>query len=76
MYSLLTLSWSFEYDIELLHVIVDERYLIVTHHELHDIRLYSSLRTAHLATTSRSTPRIWLLGLKMLAQFVFLKFDV
>lgn len=52
----LTLSWAFENDIEFLHVIVDQRHLVVAHHELHDIRLYSALGTAHLATDTRHPP--------------------
>lgn len=52
----LTLSWAFEYDIELLHVVIHQRHFVVAHHELHDICLYSSLWTAHLATYSRLSP--------------------
>jgi len=55
MSSLLTLRGPFEYDVELLHVIIDQRHFIVAHHELHDIRLYSSLGTAHLATPHQAT---------------------
>lgn len=53
--SLLTLSRALEYDIEFLHVVIDERDLVVTHHELHDIGLYPSLRTAHLASPRQAT---------------------
>lgn len=46
----LTLAGTFEDDIELLHIVVDQSHLIVAHHELHDIRLYPSLWATHLAT--------------------------
>ena len=44
----LTLCRTFEDDIELLHIVVDQCDLVIAHHELHDICLYSPLRTAHL----------------------------
>lgn len=46
----LTFFRTFEDHIKLLHVVVDQCYLVVTHHELHDVRLDPSLRTTHLAT--------------------------
>lgn len=45
----LTLWRSFENHKELLHVIIHQRHLVVTHHELHDICFYSPFRTTHLA---------------------------
>jgi hypothetical protein len=48
--SSLTLGWAFEDDEELLHIVVDEGDFVVTHHQLHHVRLYSSLRTAHRAS--------------------------
>lgn len=45
----LTFFGTFEDHIELLHVVIDQRHLVVTHHELHDVRLDPSLRATHLA---------------------------
>jgi hypothetical protein len=43
----LTLFRTLEADVELLHVVVDQRYFVVAHQHLHDVRLDSALRTGH-----------------------------
>jgi len=48
--SALTFCWALEYNIKLLHVVIHECDFVVAHHELHDIRLYTTLGAAHLAT--------------------------
>lgn len=43
----LTFRGAFEDDVEFLHVVIDERDLVVAHHELHHIRLYPPFWAAH-----------------------------
>lgn len=44
----LTLFRPLEADVELLHVVVYQRDLVVAHQHLHDVRLDSALRAGHL----------------------------
>jgi hypothetical protein len=43
----LTLFGTLEADVELLHVVVDQRYFVIAHQHLHDVRLDSALWTGH-----------------------------
>jgi hypothetical protein len=54
----LTLSRSLKNNKELLHVVVDQRDLVVAHHQLHHVCLYSSFGTAHLGCESCVVGRV------------------